>query len=147
MKIEFKIKLFKDLLITELYEVLKLRSEVFVVEQNCVYLDADGKDEMALHVLGFVDEKLVAYARVFGPGLYFDNTSIGRVIVHPKFRMYGYGHLLIDKAIEVSKHIDKGPITISAQQYLEKFYLGHGFKTVSDMYLEDDIPHIEMLLE
>ncbi len=143
---EFKIKLFKELSVDELYESLKLRSEVFVVEQNCVYLDADGKDDKALHILGYTEGKLVAYARVFGPGLYFDNASIGRVIVHPKYRMYGYGHLLIDKAIEVCKNINHGPITISAQQYLEKFYAGHGFVTVSDMYLEDDIPHIEMLL-
>lgn len=147
MKMEFKIKLFKELFVDELYESLKLRSEVFVVEQNCVYLDADGKDDKALHILGYTEGKLVAYARVFKPGLYFENASIGRVIVHPKYRMYGYGHLLIEKAIKVCKNINQGPITISAQQYLEKFYTSHGFETISDMYLEDDIPHIEMLLK
>lgn len=145
--LEFKIKLFNELSVHELYEVLKLRSEVFVVEQNCVYLDTDGKDEKALHLLGFINDKLVAYARVFGPGLYFDNASIGRVVIHPKYRMYGYGNDLLREAIQAIKKINAGAITISAQEYLEKFYQEHGFKTVSVPYLEDGIPHIEMLLE
>lgn len=144
---EFKIKRFNDLSTTELYDVLKLRSEIFVIEQNCVYLDADGKDDKATHVLGYLEDKLVAYARVFTSGIYFKNASIGRVVVHAAYRTNGYGLVLVVKAIEVCKALSEGPITISAQQYLEGFYQSLGFKTVSEMYLEDNIPHIEMLHE
>ena len=143
---EFKIKRFNELSVSELYFVLKLRSEIFVVEQNCVYLDADGKDNSALHLLGYIDDKLIAYARIFEPGIYFDNASIGRVVVDVNYRRGGNGFTLVKKAIEVSKSLSNTPITISAQQYLEKFYQSLGFETVSEMYLEDDIPHIEMLL-
>jgi len=143
---EFKIKRFNELSVSELYFVLKLRSEIFVVEQNCVYLDADGKDNSALHLLGYIDDKLIAYARIFEPGIYFDNASIGRVVVDVNYRRGGNGFTLVKKAIEVSKSLSNTPITISAQQYLEKFYQALGFVTVSEMYLEDDIPHIEMLL-
>ena len=144
---EFIIKSFTELTVTQLYDVLKLRSEIFVVEQNCVYLDADGKDEKAIHLLGYVDNKLVAYARIFAPKVYFDNASIGRVVVAANYRKHGYGLQLVAKAIEVCKQLYPGDITISAQQYLERFYQSLGFRTVSDMYLEDDIPHIEMLHE
>jgi ElaA protein len=142
---EFTIKQFSELLVTELYQILQLRSEIFVVEQNCVYLDADGKDDKAIHLLGYTDGKLVAYARIFKPGDYFENASIGRVVVDKKYRMHGYGQVLVSKAIQVCNELYGKPITISAQQYLERFYTSLGFKTVSEMYLEDDIPHIEML--
>ncbi|UYW01028.1 GNAT family N-acetyltransferase [Flavobacterium agricola] len=142
---KLQIKSFTELTVTELYDALQLRSEIFVVEQNCVYLDPDGKDKKAVHILGYVDNELVAYSRVFEPGIYFSNASIGRVVVKKEHRKDGYGFLLVSKAIEVAKQLHAGPITISAQQYLEKFYQSLGFETVSDMYLEDDIPHIEML--
>ena len=141
----FKIKRFNELSVQELYQILQLRSEVFVVEQNCVYQDIDGKDEKALHVLGYYEEVLVAYSRLFAPGLYFENASIGRVIVKEVFRNKKFGHDLMKISIETIKQIfDTHFITISAQQYLKNFYESHGFVQTSQMYLEDDIPHIEM---
>lgn len=145
MKPKFEIKPFKALSLTELYQVLQLRSEVFVVEQNCVYQDIDGKDEKALHLLGVHDGVLVAYARLFQPGDYFDFASIGRVIVKQEYRDKKWGHDLISEAIKgISEHFTTSAITISAQLYLQKFYESHGFVQTSEMYLEDDIPHIEM---
>jgi ElaA protein len=118
------------------------------VEQNCVYQDIDNKDQKALHLMGEIDGKLMAYARLFDAGIYFENTSIGRVIVHPEARAQKLGHQLIQKAIEQIKRLfDKEQITISAQLYLQKFYESHGFIQTSDVYLEDDIPHIEMKIE
>jgi ElaA protein len=146
--ITWKIKPFADLSLSELYSILELRSLVFVVEQNCVYQDIDNKDQKALHLMGEIDGKLMAYARLFDAGIYFENTSIGRVIVHPEARAQKLGHQLIQKAIEQIKRLfDKEQITISAQLYLQKFYESHGFIQTSDVYLEDDIPHIEMKIE
>jgi ElaA protein len=143
--IEFKIKLFIELSITELYEILQLRSEVFVVEQNCVYQDIDGKDQKAIHVLGYYEGVLAAYSRLFKPNDYFPDSSIGRVIVKASHRDKKLGHGLIETSIEVIKDLfHETNITISAQLYLQKFYESHGFITVGDGYLEDDIPHIEM---
>lgn len=145
MKPEFKIKPFKTLSPSEVYEILQLRSEVFVVEQNCVYQDIDGKDGKALHVLAIYEGILVAYARLFAPGDYFEEASIGRVIVKPGFRDKKWGHDLIKESIAgISEHFGATKITISAQLYLQKFYESHGFVQTSEMYLEDDIPHIEM---
>ena len=145
MSPEFKIKPFKTLSLIELYQILQLRSEVFVVEQNCVYQDIDGKDEKALHVLGMHEGGLVAYARLFQPGDYFEQASIGRVIVNPAYRDKKWGHDLMTAAIQsIAEHYGETNITISAQLYLKRFYESHGFVQTSDMYLEDDIPHIEM---
>ncbi|HPW97154.1 MAG TPA: GNAT family N-acetyltransferase [Flavobacterium sp.] len=145
MATEWKIKRFQALSLEELYQILKLRSEVFVVEQNCVYLDIDDKDQKALHVFGQIDEKMVAYARLFNRNDYFENASIGRVVTHPDFRANKIGHQLMKQAIEaIDNHFGEKQITISAQLYLKKFYESHGFEQTSEMYLEDDIPHIEM---
>jgi ElaA protein len=145
MKQEFKIKRFNKLSTQELYEMLQLRSEVFVVEQNCVYQDVDGKDQKAIHVLGYIGNDLASYCRLFDAGHYFEQASIGRVIVSPKHRDKKLGHELIQVAIaNVEKEFGQTNITISAQLYLQKFYESHGFKVTSDTYLEDDIPHIEM---
>lgn len=144
----FIIKTFSELTTDELYAVLQLRSEVFVVEQDCVYQDLDYKDQKSLHVLGFKDDKIIAYTRIFKPGDYFKEASIGRVVVKDSERKYGYGHELIEASIKaVEDHYNTKEITISAQVYLTKFYNSHGFKKVSDEYLEDGIPHIEMLLK
>lgn len=141
----FQIKRFKELSLQELYQVLQLRSEVFVVEQNCVYQDVDGKDEKALHVLGFFESKIVAYTRLFDKGYYFDEASIGRVVVSQKFRTKKWGHELMKVSIKaVAKEFNTSEITISAQEYLKKFYEAHQFEQTSEMYLEDDIPHIQM---
>lgn len=145
MKPKFEIKPFKALSLSELYVILQLRSEVFVVEQNCVYQDIDGKDEKALHLLGVHDGVLVAYARLFQPGDYFEFASIGRVIVKQEYRDKKWGHDLIREAIKgISEQFGTSEITISAQLYLQRFYENHGFVQTSEMYLEDDIPHIEM---
>jgi len=148
MALQFKIKRFNELSTQELYELLQVRSEVFVVEQNCVYQDIDGKDQKAIHVLGYYQNDLAAYCRLFDAGDYFDEASIGRVIVSPKHRDKKLGHDLMKTAIEaVEKEFKTSHITISAQLYLQKFYEGHGFNQTSEMYLEDDIPHIEMKRE
>lgn len=146
MKIKFKISAFKALSVEDLYQILQLRSEVFVVEQNCVYQDIDGKDQKAIHVIGEYDNKVVAYTRIFKPGDYFENASIGRVVIDASYRDRKWGHDLIKESItSIEDHFGKSPITISAQLYLQKFYESHGFVVVGETYLEDGIPHIEML--
>jgi ElaA protein len=141
----WKIKRFEELSGTELYELLQLRSEVFVVEQNCVYQDIDGKDQKALHLIGDFEGQTVAYARLFDAGDYFENASFGRVITKQKYRDRKWGNQLIENAINAIKdEFNQTKITISAQLYLQKFYENHGFVKTSDVYLEDDIEHIEM---
>lgn len=144
MKIQ--IKPFHDFSATELYEVLYLRNLVFVVEQNCVYLDTDNTDQKAHHVMIYDEEnRLAAYARIFKAGIKYETTSIGRVIVHPEQRGKHLGDVLIDECIKaIDQLYQTGTITISAQAHLQHFYGKHGFVTVSDEYLEDDIPHVEM---
>ncbi|MEN9489468.1 MAG: ElaA protein [Bacteroidota bacterium] len=145
MPLQFKIMPFNELSAHELYEILRLRIEVFVVEQNCIYQDIDNKDQKALHVLGYYNNELVAYCRLFDAGYYFENASIGRVIVAQKFRNKKWGNNLMVEAIAgVKSYFNKTEITISAQLYLQKFYESHGFVKTSEMYLEDDIPHIQM---
>ena len=145
MSLIWKIKPFEALSLSELYNVIQLRSEVFVVEQNCVYQDIDGKDQKALHVIGEYNGETVAYCRIFKSGDYFEQSSIGRVIVKETYRDKKWGHDLIREAIEAIKNsFGETGITISAQLYLKKFYENHGFVQTSEEYLEDGIPHIEM---
>jgi ElaA protein len=145
---EFQIKAFAALSTKELYELLKLRAEVFVVEQNCPYLDLDGKDEKALHLLGYYNKELVAYSRLFNANDYFENASIGRVIVARKYRDRKWGNDLMTAAIKgIETYFKSTAITISAQLYLQKFYESHGFLVTSAVYLEDEIPHVEMKKE
>lgn len=146
--IRWKIKRFEALSSQELYSMLQLRSEVFVVEQNCVYQDIDYKDQKAIHLMGELEGKLVAYARLFKPNDYFEKASIGRVVVKLEYRHLKLGHELMREAIRaVSITFKESQITISAQLYLKKFYESHGFVQTSEMYLEDDIPHIQMKIE
>ncbi len=143
--IEWQIKRFNALSLQELYSLLGLRSHVFIVEQNCVYQDIDNKDEKALHLLGKFEGQIVAYARLFNEGNYFENASIGRVVIHPEYRDKKWGHQLMQRAIAgIESYFNTKQITISAQLYLKKFYETHDFVQTSEMYLEDDIPHIEM---
>jgi ElaA protein len=145
MTIEWKIKRFETLSTVDLYNVLQLRSEVFVVEQNCVYQDVDGKDSKAVHLLGEMDGKLIAYARLFQANDYFNEASIGRVLVKATHRNKKLGHDLMKAAITaIHNYFGTTSITISAQLYLQRFYESHGFTVSSEMYLEDDIPHIQM---
>jgi ElaA protein len=148
MSLKWKIKAFNALTVDELYDLLRLRSEIFVVEQNCVYLDLDGKDKLALHLIGEYEGKTVAHARLFKPGISFDNASIGRVVVDQNYRDKKWGHDLMREAIAgIKGNYNETAITIGAQLYLKKFYESHGFVQISEMYLEDDIPHIEMKRE
>lgn len=140
------IKPFTELTTNELYAILQLRSEVFVVEQDCVYQDVDFKDQKALHVIGFKNDKIVAYTRIFKPGDYFTQASIGRVVVAKNERKFGYGHIIFDYSIEaILEFFKETVIKISAQKYLKNFYESHHFKQVGEEYLEDNIPHIAMI--
>jgi len=146
MSLKIEVKKFSELSLTELYDILQLRSEVFVVEQDCVYQDIDGKDAEALHIIGFKNDNIVAYTRCFKPGYYFDEAAIGRVVVKNSERKFGYGHEIMkasDKAIK--EHYNTTNIKLSAQQYLIKFYESHGYQTTGEGYLEDGIPHIGMI--
>ncbi len=142
----FVIKKFNELSNKELYQILQLRNKVFVVEQNCVYQDADGKDYDAYHIFIKENDKIIAYTRVFKPGDYFDQASIGRVVVDPKYRGNFLGKKIMQKSMDfVFNELNFYEILISAQVYLQKFYEDLGFKKISDEYLEDGIPHIKML--
>jgi ElaA protein len=148
MALQWQIKPFEELSVNELYDILRLRSTIFVVEQNCVYLDLDGKDKVALHLFGKFEGKIVAYSRLFKAGISFDNASIGRVVVDVNYRDKKWGHDLMREAISrIQSNFGESKITIGAQLYLKKFYESHGFIQTSEMYLEDDIPHIEMKKE
>lgn len=145
--ITWHIDSFENLDIHKLYNLLFLRADVFVLEQECPYLDIDNKDQKALHLQGYIGNKLVAYCRLFKPGDYFEEASIGRVVVAAAYRRYGYGHQLMQKAIELQASLlNENKITISGQLYLKLFYESHGFKQTSEVYLEDNIPHIQMKL-
>lgn len=144
--ITIAIKTFKELSTEELYSILQLRSEVFVVEQNCVYQDIDFKDQNALHVIGVKDDDIVAYTRCFKPGFYFKEASIGRVVVKDTERKYGYGYDIMNASIKAIKNAyDTDTIKISAQTYLNTFYTNLGFSNIGEGYLEDGIPHIAMI--
>ena len=144
---KFLIKSFLELNTFELYQILQLRSKVFVVEQNCIYQDVDGKDEKSLHVLGISnDNKIIAYSRLFKPDDYFKEASIGRVVVAFEERGHGYGHDLMKISIKAIKNRFKcDTISISAQKQLKLFYETHSFDQIGKEYLEDGIPHIKMI--
>lgn len=133
--------------LNDLYDLIQARIEVFIVEQNCPYQDVDGKDRHSLHLWARSDHQAVlAYARITAPGVRFPEPSIGRVITTEAGRGQGLGRELMVRAIEaIESHYPNQPIRISAQQYLERFYSSLGFETVSEPYLEDNIPHLEML--
>lgn len=139
-------KNFNELTTDELYAILQLRSEIFVVEQNCVYQDIDYKDQKALHVLGFKKDKLIAYTRIFKPEDYFTYASIGRVLVKVGERQLNYGNEIMEASIHaIETRYNETKIKISAQTYLKQFYNRLGFKEVGEGYLEDGIPHVSML--
>jgi ElaA protein len=144
--IRWILKPFDRLTPQELYELLKLRSRVFVLEQECLYLDQDDKDQQAFHLLGMRGDDLVAYARLFEPGNYYAEAAIGRIVTAPEVRGKGLGKALLTKAMEIATRLyGEGAIRIGAQQYLRKFYEELGFRVDGDPYLEDGIPHIEMI--
>lgn len=139
------IKKFDQLTIYELYELMKLRSEIFIVEQNCVYQDMDGSDYESLHLIMTVSGEISAYLRIPKKGVTHKETSIGRVVVSTKHRGKGYGRVILEKAIEyITETMHEDIIQIAAQEYLTDFYGSLGFKVTSDVYMEDGIPHISM---
>ncbi len=144
--LNIEVKKFQELSVDELYEILQLRSAVFVVEQNCVYQDLDDKDQRALHVLGKKQDQLVAYTRIFKPGDYFKKASIGRVIVKLDHRKFGYGQKIMEASITaIIEKFKAQEIHLSAQIYLKKFYSSLGFLPVGAPYYEDGIQHIAMV--
>ena len=143
---DIRVRSFRELSKEELYNLLALRAEVFVVEQECAYQDLDGKDTKALHILGIVNNELIAYARVFGPGDYFEEASIGRIVVQKNYRSDGFGRQIVlaaEKAIVDNFRAEK--IKLSAQSYLRNFYEDLGYRVKGDEYLEDGIPHLAMI--
>lgn len=145
---KFFLKSFNELTLTELYDMLKLRCAVFVIEQNCNYQDMDDKDQLSWHLIGIEDNKLVACTRILPKGISYPEVSIGRVIVDKAYRGTGAGKEIMKLAIDHAKKALKADeIVISAQCYLEKFYGDLGFVAEGESYLDDDIPHIKMRLK
>ena len=148
MQLNWVLKKFDELSSAELYAILRLRNEVFIVEQNCVYQDADDKDPYSLHLSGWDGESLVAYCRLIPPGIVYSECSIGRVVSSPKYRRSGAGRQLMQTAISKAlTHFNYSAIKIGAQVYLKEFYASFGFIQSGEQYFEDGIPHIEMSLK
>ena len=146
--LEIYVKNYNELTIDELYGLLQLRSKVFVVEQDCVYQDIDGKDQISLHVIGKKNNIIVAYTRLFKEGDYFKEASIGRVVVDTNFRHFKYGSQIMKASVTaIQNHFNTSEIKISAQLYLKDFYNSFGFKPIGNSYLEDGIPHIAMKID
>ena len=145
MQLHWIVKKFEELTPYQLYAILQLRNEVFVVEQACVFQDADDKDQDSYHLMGFADNKLAAYTRLVPPGHAYTEMSIGRVVTSPSVRRSGAGRELMKKSIDNCYQLfGEGPIKIGAQLYLKNFYESFGFRQISDVYLEDGIEHIYM---
>lgn len=139
------VKSFEELSKLELYKILRLRAEVFIVEQECVYQDVDDKDQKALHVILKKSEEIIGYTRLFWPGDYFKEASIGRVVISKKERHNNYGSELMKASIlAISEKMKEKKIKISAQTYLKIFYNNLGFLESGKEYLEDGIPHVAM---
>ncbi|MFK7968877.1 MAG: GNAT family N-acetyltransferase [Bacteroidia bacterium] len=147
MAIQWHVLKFDEFSLEQLYKVLHLRSEIFVVEQDCVYQDVDNKDQQSIHLLGYEADALVAYARLLPPGLHYTEASIGRVVTHISKRGTGLGTTLMEEAIKACEAVfgEGLPIRIEAQTHLERFYGNLGFRPESDSYMMDGIPHTEML--
>ncbi len=146
MELNFELKTFDQLTVYRLYELLKLRQSIFIVEQNCPYLDCDGKDIYAHHLLGLSEtNELIAYLRILPQGISYDEVSIGRVTTAFQYRKYGFGKKLMEEAlINIKKLYGEVPVRIGAQSYLLDFYQSFGFEKL-EPYMEDGIPHHIML--
>lgn len=143
----WKLKKFNELTLDEFHDILKLRIDIFVVEQNCPYSELDNKDKFAFHFFGIdTNNKIIAYTRIFKPGDYYKEAALGRVIVSQDYRNQKLGYKLIEKTIkEMQQLFGNTPIKIGAQTYLKKFYESFGFQQINDEYTEDGIPHIYMI--
>lgn len=141
------VKTFQQLSTDELYKILKVRSEVFVVEQDCVYLDIDGHDQSAYHLYKEENGEIIAYSRIFASGEFLEEASIGRVIVIEKYRKIGLGKELLKEALTFLRdQLKESTVKIIAQNYLRKFYSSFGFEAISDVYIYDALPHVDMLI-
>ena len=147
LKMQTIIKKWEDLSINEVQSIFGLRSEVFIVEQECPFQDVDGRDPEAHHLLLYENNILCGYTRIFSKNTYFKEASFGRTVVKKKYRGKGYGHVLVKESIAFLKSKEENTIKISAQSYLKKFYASHGFIPKGDEYLEDNIPHTAMFLD
>lgn len=142
----WKIKKFNELSVEELYKILGLRNEIFIIEQECIYLDCDNKDFKSYHLFLEENDEVIAYLRILEKGVSFDEVSIGRVSVKKSYRGKGISRELMLKGIHfIENDLNEDTIKIQAQAYLLKFYISLGFKKVSEGYLEDGIPHINMI--
>jgi len=147
MKLIWKAKTFDKLTINELYDLLRLREQVFIIEQTSIYPNIDNKDQKAIHLIAEVEGKIIAYSRLFKAGDYFQTAAISRVIVNREYRKLKIGRVLMEKSItEIKNRFNQTEITISAQCYLLEFYKSFDFKTKGESYIEDGIPHIQMIL-
>ena len=145
-KLSFYYRSYNDLTKRELFDIYFLRQEVFIVEQNCVYQDIDQKDHYSYHLMAYDNEILVAYLRIVHPGISYDEPSIGRVLTKIGYRGRGISKSIMQSAIQKVRDVYKhSNIRISAQEYLIPFYTSLNFESVGEVYLEDDIPHIEMM--
>jgi len=147
MNITWHIKHFKDLTVDEYFEILHLRIAIFVVEQNCPYQEVDEKDRESYHLFGKTENnKVIAVSRIVNPGISYQEISIGRVALKKEHRGKGIADKMMEKTFQfIADKIGQQDIRISAQKYLFNYYTKHGFQQVGEMYLEDNIPHIEML--
>jgi len=144
--LNWELKKFQELKVEEIYKILEIRNEVFIVEQQCAYQDCDGKDENGYHLYLEDNNKIIAYLRILNKGVSYDEISIGRVLVHKNYRGKGISREMMLKAINFIKlNLNEKEIKIQAQSYLVNFYGSLGFKETSNEYLEDNIPHIDML--
>ncbi|WP_456274783.1 GNAT family N-acetyltransferase [Bacillus sp. AK031] len=144
----WNIKKFDELTNSELYNLLKERTLVFVVEQNCPYLEVDGKDPFSYHLFKEDDGEIIAYLRILPAGVSYQEVSIGRVFVTKEYRGQGLADELLSKGLEfIEKELNETTVKIQAQDYLRKFYGSFGFQAISETYLEDNIPHVDMLLK
>ncbi len=143
---EWFCKTYNELSLDEFHDLIALRIEVFVVEQDCPYQELDGKDKISIHVFATDNNQMVATTRIVPPGISYEEPSIGRVVVAKSHRGTGLGHKLMRKTMEVlMARFGHVPVRISAQEHLIDYYNHHEFRTVSEMYLEDNIPHVQML--
>lgn len=145
---ELKIKEFSELSIQELYKIIETRINVFVIEQNCPYQECDNKDQKSFHLYYQIEAEIAAYLRIIPAGISYPEVSIGRVLVKSEYRRKGLGHKLMEEALVfIKNNFDSEAIRISAQEYVLDFYQELGFEVISERYLEDGIPHFEMICE
>ena len=147
MKFEHQVKSFQELSLEEFHDIIALRIQIFIIEQNCPYQEVDGKDKLAHHLF-FKNEmdEIIAVTRILPQGISYNEVAIGRVVVHENYRGTGLGNQLMAQSMKfVRDKYGEVPVRLSAQKHLENYYGNHGFKSTGKEYLEDGIPHVEML--